>query len=144
MVDHYKSLGLTSSASQDEIKKAYRTLAKQYHPDVNPGNEKSEQMFETIAEAYAVLSDETKKAKYDQNYANSSDFPSKTKEKSSNQRYSSNMSEEDIFKASNVAFEDFFGFNPNDNKTTMGNGEKVKPVKTKDMFRAIFGDDIRF
>ena len=145
MVDYYKSLGLSPTATQDEIKKAYRTLAKQYHPDVNPGNEKAEQMFETIAEAYSILSDETKKAEYDLKYANSnsSPFPNGKKGTSTRQRYSSDMSQEDIFKASNMAFEDFFSFNPNSKKTN-ANDDKVKPVKTKDMFRAIFGDDVRF
>ena len=64
--DYYEVLGLNKSAAEAEIKKAYRTLAKKYHPDVNPGNAEAEAKFKEINEAYAVLSDADKKAKYDQ------------------------------------------------------------------------------
>ncbi len=64
--DYYEVLGLDKSASESEIKKAYRSLAKKYHPDVNPGNEEAERNFKEVNEAYAVLSDADKKAKYDQ------------------------------------------------------------------------------
>jgi DnaJ-class molecular chaperone len=148
MVDYYKSLGLTPTASHDEIRKAYRTLAKKYHPDANPDNEEATQMFEVIAEAYAVLSDEAKKSEYDRKYADSfsdsSEFPYSRRDTNPKRRYSSDISPEEFFKNSNVAFEDFFSYNPNKNKTNASSDEKVKPVKTKDMFRAFFGDDIRF
>ena len=64
--DYYEVLGLSKGASADEIKKAYRSLAKKYHPDLNPGDKEAEVKFKEVNEAYGVLSDEEKKAKYDQ------------------------------------------------------------------------------
>ena len=64
--DFYEILGITKSASPDEIKKAYRKKALEFHPDKNPGDAKAEENFKACAEAYEVLSDSGKKAKYDQ------------------------------------------------------------------------------
>jgi molecular chaperone DnaJ len=63
--DYYKVLGIDRSASPAEIKKAYRKLARKYHPDVNPDNAEAEQKFKEIQEAYAVLSDSDKRKQYD-------------------------------------------------------------------------------
>jgi molecular chaperone DnaJ len=63
--DYYEVLGVGKSASADEIKKAYRKTAMQYHPDRNPGDKEAEEKFKEAAEAYEVLSDADKKAKYD-------------------------------------------------------------------------------
>lgn len=64
--DYYEVLGIDKGASDADIKKAYRKLAKQYHPDVNPGNQEAEAKFKEANEAYEVLSDPQKKARYDQ------------------------------------------------------------------------------
>ena len=63
--DYYEILGVTKSASQDEIKKAYRKVAMQYHPDRNPGDKSAEDKFKEAAEAYEILNDADKKAQYD-------------------------------------------------------------------------------
>src|SRR5512143_2491108 len=64
--DYYDLLGISRNASEADIKKAFRKLARKYHPDVNPGSKTSEQMFKEINEAYEVLSDAKKKQQYDQ------------------------------------------------------------------------------
>lgn len=64
--DYYEVIGVSRTASPDEIKKAYRKIALQYHPDRNPGNKEAEDKFKEAAEAYAVLSDAQKRSQYDQ------------------------------------------------------------------------------
>ena len=64
--DYYKVLGVDKKASEQEIKKTYRRLARQYHPDVNPGDKSAEARFKEINEAYEVLSDPEKRKKYDE------------------------------------------------------------------------------
>lgn len=64
-IDYYKTLGITKSASEKDIKSAYRKLARKYHPDVNPGDKEAEKKFKEINEANEVLSDPEKRKKYD-------------------------------------------------------------------------------
>ena len=64
--DYYDILGINKRASSQELKSAYRKLAKKYHPDTNPNDKKAEQLFKEVTEAYNVLSDDEKRKLYDQ------------------------------------------------------------------------------
>ena len=64
--DYYEVLGVSKTASDSELKSAYRKLAKKYHPDVNPGDKEAEAKFKEATEAYGVLSDAEKRRQYDQ------------------------------------------------------------------------------
>ncbi|UCG66680.1 MAG: molecular chaperone DnaJ [Deltaproteobacteria bacterium] len=64
--DYYKIIGVSKDATQEEVKKAYRKLARKWHPDINPGNKEAEQKFKEIAEAYDVIGDEEKRKLYDE------------------------------------------------------------------------------
>src|SRR5205809_6579236 len=65
-VDYYKTLGVEKNATEEEIKKAYRKLARKYHPDLNPNDKEANRKFQQINEANEVLSDPEKRKKYDQ------------------------------------------------------------------------------
>jgi molecular chaperone DnaJ len=100
--DYYQILGIPKNASDSEIKKTYRKLAIQYHPDRNEGKKEAEEKFKEIAEAYGVLSDPSKRQLYDQ-------FG---KDGLRGAGFSTGFSSvEDIFSSFGSIFEDFFGFN---------------------------------
>lgn len=145
MNDYYKILQVEKTATQDEIKKSFRELAKKFHPDASPDNPKVEAVFKEINEAYSVLSDESKKESYDRRMfgAGTNDYEnynsSKTVKNNASYRPQPNISAQS-FASSSAIFENFFGFQPkSDSQDIKRNNDKVKPMKTSEAFDAIFG-----
>ena len=103
--DYYEVLGVSKDADQDTIKKAYRALAKKYHPDMNPGDKEAEAKFKEASEAYGVLSDAEKKAQYDK-YGHAAFEPGGAASGGYNYQ---NMNMDDIFSNFGDIFSDFFG-----------------------------------
>ena len=99
--DYYEVLGVPKTATDAELKKAYRVLAKKYHPDANPGDKEAEAKFKEASEAYAVLSDPEKRSKYDQFGHAAFDGSA------GGQAYDFNM--DDIFGSMGDIFGDLFG-----------------------------------
>ncbi|MBV9690314.1 MAG: J domain-containing protein [Ktedonobacteraceae bacterium] len=112
--DYYKILGVARGASSDDIRKAFRKLARKYHPDVNPGDKKAEEKFKEINEAYEVLSDSDKRRKYDTLGPNwqeqfGSNFSNASARGSSTYSYGMGGRGSTIdFDPNNTAFSDFF------------------------------------
>ncbi len=112
--DYYKVLGVDRKAGADDIRKAYRKLAMQYHPDKNPGDKKAEEKFKEINEAYQVLSDETKRARYDQLGSAYSDFrtrggrPGDFRWEDWAGGGGSSVNMDDMFSSGGSSFSDFF------------------------------------
>ncbi len=129
--DYYAILGVDRNASVEEIKKVYRQLALKYHPDKNPGDKACEEKFKEITEAYAILSDETKRARYDQfGYVNENDFDFNP------------SSFDDIFAYVNDIFGDIFGnFGSRSSRyhTQKRKGENIQYQMTISFKEAIFG-----
>ena len=101
--DYYEILGVGKDSSTDEIKKAYRKVAMQFHPDRNPGDKAAEEKFKEAAEAYEVLSDADKKAQYDR-------FGHAGMSNNGSGGFSGSMNTEDIFSQFGDIFgEDLFG-----------------------------------
>src|SRR3954466_10478523 len=89
-VDYYKILGLDKNATEEDIKKAYRKLARKYHPDLNPNNKEANKKFQEINEANEVLSDPEKRQKYDKygsDWKHAEEFE-KARQSQSRQQYS--------------------------------------------------------
>ncbi|MEL7038572.1 MAG: DnaJ C-terminal domain-containing protein [Cyanobacteria bacterium J06592_8] len=115
--DYYAILGLSKSASADEIKKAYRRLARKYHPDMNPGDKAAESKFKEISEAYEVLSDPQNRKKYDQ-------FGQYWNQAGSSSRWSGSGSTVDF---NNLDFSQFSSFDEFINTLLGRNGTGTRP-----------------
>jgi len=128
--DYYAILGVDRNATTEDIKKAYRKLALKYHPDRNPGDKLAEEKFKEITEAYAILSDETKRAQYDRfGYVSDSDFDF------------NRASFEEIFSFVGDIFGDIFGsFGSRGSKYRhKRKGENIEYQMTISFKEAIFG-----
>jgi len=140
--DYYKILGVIRTASQDDIKKAYRGLVKKFHPDSNPGDKKAEEHFKKINEAYNTLSDDGRKAEYDKKILGAgtpNDAFGTNKDSNVRADGGAKISREDFDRTSTI-FGDYFGFNPKTKEHNLKhNGKDVKAMKTKDAFEAVFG-----
>jgi curved DNA-binding protein len=106
-IDYYKTLGLEKSASADDIKKAYRKLARKHHPDVNPNDNEAKKLFQQINEANEVLSDPEKRKKYDEygeNWKHADQFEEQRRQQSQGPTFGGGGSQ-----SSDDDFSDFFG-----------------------------------
>lgn len=145
MKDYYKILQIERTATPEEIKKSFRKLAKKFHPDVNKNNKKAEELFKEINEAYSVLSDENKKAEYDNKLLGKeehrtgfrqTDFQNRPNRRTTTQRTASSVN----FQNTGRFFENFFGFDPNGTDMNKNKEyENVRPMKTSEAYEHIFG-----
>lgn len=136
MYDYYAALGVEKEANDGEIKKAYRALAKTYHPDLNPGNQAAEKTFKEIIEAYSILSDPEKRKQYDQQQAG----PQQDNRMKKTENSRSPQAAPPNFARMQGEFERFFGFQPKNGEIT--DEEKLKPKNPLDvsgMFEKFMG-----
>jgi|WetSurMetagenome_2_1015567.scaffolds.fasta_scaffold94848_2 curved DNA-binding protein len=153
--DYYKILGVDKNATTDEIKKAYRKLAKKYHPDKNPDNKLAEEKFKEVNEANEILSDQEKRRKYDRlgsNWNNSQStgsgfddwFKNYSSSKTHRQEYSGNF--KDIFDdfAFSDLFENFMGANARTTRTRYRKGEDYEATLNISLEEAINGAEKQF
>ncbi|WNJ21360.1 DnaJ C-terminal domain-containing protein [Pontibacter sp. G13] len=120
-IDYYQVLGVSKSASADEIKKSYRKLARKHHPDVNPNDENAERQFKMVNEAYEVLGDPEKRAKYD--------------------KYGKDWKHAEEFEKARQAQGQGYSQGPGGQSYYYSGGEQVDPEEFSDFFRSMFGGD---
>lgn len=135
MQNYYDILNLKKEASPDEIKKSYRKLAREYHPDKNQGDTKKEEMFKLINEAYSTLSDEEKRKAYDLRIFNKDN---KSNNFNSNKTSNTQKTNSGTFDMNDFEkrFESFFGFNSSGNKVDKSAGKGK--LNTDEMFNSFF------
>ena len=139
MADYYETLGVSKSASADEIKKAYRKLAIKYHPDKNPGNKEAEEKFKEVSAAYETLSNPDKRTKYDQ-------FGHDAYTRSGGGANAGGFNAQDIFSqffgsGGFGGFEDLFGGGRRTNPNAPQRGEDLRYALEIDFIDAMLGVD---
>ena len=142
MKDYYRILDISINATKDEVKKAFRSLAKKYHPDRNVNDENALRKFQEVNEAYEVLSNEDSRREYDKK---KSSFEQKDSTGTNSENNKSNndkrkyQDKSESIENLNKYFESFFGFDANSNKI---NKDKLKtqknPIDTSNMFESFF------
>ncbi len=134
MNDLYSALGVSKTATADEIKKAYRKLALQHHPDKNPGDKVSEDKFKEISAAYAVLGDEEKKRQYDM--YGSADAYAQSQRSSYNQGYGQSPFGDDFWQWYSQATQSDMN-NSNGYRRTYTYQRRTEPLTRTDYFFAL-------
>ncbi len=138
MKDYYKILGVERQATDEQIKKAYRKLAKQYHPDVVKDDKKKQERMYEIQEAYECLGNAEHRKKYDADWCRMSQDPAKTSKNTNMGTAPFDQKMPDL-----SPFERFFGFTPGKGMETYQDKRVKKPegpIRTDDLFAAFFGN----
>ncbi len=142
MENLYQVLGIAENAPEEEIKAAYRKLAKKYHPDAHPGDVACEKKFREINEAYSVLSSPEKRKKYDETHGRAGGDSEPDFRRDAGRRQQSARPAGVDFENIHKSFEQFFGFNPETKDVT--NEQKLNPgaknpLDTTDLFERFMG-----
>ena len=142
MKDYYKTLEISINATKDDIKKAFRSLAKKYHPDRNVNDENALRKFQEVNEAYEVLSNEDSRREYDKKLSDFKQGNSKETNSKNNKTSNGKTKYKDRTESMenlNKYFESYFGFDANTNDI---NKDKLKnkknPIDTSNMFESFF------
>jgi len=145
MENLYSILGVDQTATDTEIKKAFRMLSKKYHPDVNPGNKKAEEQFRAVSEAYAILQNPQKRKEYDKKLE---EGKKGSYHKAENNKNTFSKETEFNFNNMDEQFARFFGFHPktsdvnnvcNMEKFQKTEKTKTNPIDMTDLFEKYMG-----
>lgn len=136
----YVILGISQHASQQEIRKTFRALAKKYHPDMNPGNPEAEEKFREINEAYEILSDERKRSKLDEELSGASKVQSENVRTDTRQQKKNTKGYEGMnFAKFDQMFEDFMGEPFRKEKSRKTNTGQMNYADVSSSFEDFFG-----
>ncbi|WP_315069748.1 DnaJ domain-containing protein [uncultured Clostridium sp.] len=142
MKNYYRILNVSMNATNDEIKKAFRSLAKKYHPDRNPDNKEALNKFQEISEAYEILSNEDSRKTYNKKLSSFKEDDNKqanNENKKSNSNKSKYQDKSESIENLNKYFENFFGFGANSNDVNKEKlTKKENPIDTSKMFDSFF------